>query len=220
MLVKVIRGLLVVCILAIIFGLLFPQSGVQKSNARRAEAGNTVRNIVHALKAYYSDYGHFPEIVDPLPNGRKLICVGDPACKISAGSNRLVLDVLRAIPRGPNANHALNPKQEKYLEARIAKDPKAPRDGFADGPEFSAADQGCLFDPYGHQYCILFTTDGSSTLDLSAVYSDLARPKYLIPNSVAVFSLGKDGILGGKGYEGKLHKPSSNEAPDDIVSWE
>jgi hypothetical protein len=34
------------------------------------------------------------------------------------------------------------------------------------------------------------------------------------------FSPGKDGIPGGKGYEGKLRKPSSSEPPDDIVSWQ
>jgi hypothetical protein len=33
------------------------------------------------------------------------------------------------------------------------------------------------------------------------------------------FSLGKDGIPGGKGYEGKFRKPSSRDAPADIVSW-
>ena len=34
------------------------------------------------------------------------------------------------------------------------------------------------------------------------------------------FSLGKDGIPGGKGCEGKFRKPASSEAPDDIVSWQ
>ena len=34
------------------------------------------------------------------------------------------------------------------------------------------------------------------------------------------FSPGKDGIPGGKGYEGKFRKPASSEPPDDIVSWQ
>ena len=34
------------------------------------------------------------------------------------------------------------------------------------------------------------------------------------------FSLGKDGIPGGKGYDGKFRKPASSDAPDDIVSWQ
>jgi hypothetical protein len=34
------------------------------------------------------------------------------------------------------------------------------------------------------------------------------------------FSPGKDGIPGGKGCEGKVRKPASSEAPDDIASWQ
>jgi len=101
-----------------------------------------------------------------------------------------------------------------------AVDPKNPRDGFADGPEYPESVQGCLFDPWGRQYCIVFATDDSETLDLSIIYSDLAGPEHLIRRSAAAFSLGKDGIPGGKGYEGKFRKPASTEAPDDIVSWQ
>ena len=42
----------------------------------------------------------------------------------------------------------------------------------------------------------------------------IARPP------VAAFSPGKDGIPGGKGYEGKFLKPASTEPPDDIASWQ
>ena len=103
----------------------------------------------------------------------------------------------------------------------MARDPKAPRSGFADGPAFPPSLQGCLFDPWGRQYCIVFTMDDSGTLDLSPIYSDLAGPENIIPNSAVAFSLGKDGIVGGKGYEGKFLNPSSShgEVQDDVVSW-
>ena len=194
--------------------------GDRKIICRRSATQVAVRNIVAALRSYHTDYGHFPEIVKPLPNGKKVICIGDPACKISDGANSLLFDVLRAIPRGANANHALNPHEQKYFEAGNAKDPKNPRDGFADGSEFPAALQGCLFDPWGRQYCIVFTMDDSGMIDLSAVYSDLAGPEHLIRQPVVAFSLGKDGKPGGKGYEGKLLKPKANEPPDDTVSWQ
>ena len=194
--------------------------GDRKIICRRSATQVAVRNIVAALRSYHTDYGHFPEIVKPLPNGKKVICIGDPACKISDGANSLLFDVLRAIPRGANANHALNPHQQKYFEMGRAKDPKNPRDGFADGSEYPEALQGCLFDPWGRQYCIVFTMDDSGTIDLSAVYSDLAGPEHLIRQPVVAFSLGKDGKPGGKGYEGKLLKPKSNEPPDDTVSWQ
>ncbi len=179
-----------------------------------------IKHITNALQHYRIEYGHFPEIGKPRADGKAVIYVGDPACKICENPNSLLFDVLRAIPRGPNASHALNPRQQKFIESRTARDPKNPRSGFADGPMFSAKDQSCYFDPWGRQYCIVFTTDGSDTLDLSPVYSDLAGPEHLLRMPVAAFSLGKDGLPGGKGYEGKLRKPASNEAPDDIFSWQ
>lgn len=212
--------LIVLAILAVLLGLIYPILASRKIGDRRSAEQVAVRNIVAALKSYHSDYGHFPEIVKPLPNGKRVICVGDPACKISDGANSLLFDVLRDIPRGANANHALNPHRQIYFEMGKAKDPKNPRNGFADGPEFPAALQGSLFDPWGRQYCIVFTMDDSGTIDLSAVYSDLAGPEHLIRQPVVAFSLGKDGKPGGNGYEGKLLKPKANEPPDDIVSWQ
>ena len=219
--VNLMKVLLGIAILAVLLGLIFPILSKKPTPASFAAASVTTRNIVSALKSYHTDYGHFPEIVKPLPNGKRVICIGDPACKISDGANSLLFDVLRAIPRGANANHALNPHQQKYFEWGRAKgDEKNPHDGFADGPEFPAALQGCLLDPWGRQYCIVFTMDDSGMIDLSAVYSDLAGPEHLIRQPVVTFSLGKDGKPGGKGYEGKLRRPKSNEPPDDIFSWQ
>jgi len=192
----------------------------RRGHAYRLEGATTARAIVSALKYYHNDYGYFPEIGTPLPNGKRMICVGDPACTVCSGPNSLLFDVLRDIPRGANANHALNPRKQKYWERPMAKDPKTPRNGFADGPKFPESLQGCLFDPWGRQYCIVFTMDDSRTLDLSAIYSDLAGPQNLIPNSAVAFSLGKDGIVGVKGYEGKLYNPSRTEPPNNIVSWQ
>lgn len=217
---KLLEVITLISIIAVIIGLLFPATNHPRTQARRAAAGSNVRNIVAALRSYQTDYGHFPEIGKPRADGKFAVYVGDPACKMSESSNGVVFDVLRAIPRGPNANHALNPRQQKYFEAAKAKDPKNPRDGFADGPEYSAKDQGCLFDPWGAQYCIVFTTDGSGSLDMSAVYSDLAGPEKKLRVSVAAFSLGKDGIVGSKKYPGLFREPASSSPPDDLVSWQ
>ena len=166
------RIIVLLVISAGLFSCLFlpPHSG--PTPARRAEAYATVRNIVNALKSYQNDYGKFPPIeVKGRKGGGRMLCFGDPACKISDGPNSLIFDVLRAIPRGANTNHQLNKRPQIYFEAPNAKDPKAPRSGFADGPEFPDALQGCLFDPWGRQYCIVLAIDDSGTLDLSAVYS-------------------------------------------------
>jgi hypothetical protein len=200
--------------------LLLSQSLGPRDNPPRTEAGSAVRNIVNALKNFYGDYGHFPEVAKPKGKGGQQLCFGDPACKISSGPNRLLFDVLRAIPRGPNAGHALNPRKVNYFAMRSATDRKHPRSGFADGPEFSDAVQGCLFDPWGHEYCIVMAMDDSGMLDLSSVFDDLAEEQNKVRSSVAAFSLGKDGAVGGKGYPGYLRAPGSTQAPDDIVSWQ
>ena len=214
--VRIARVLVVFLVAGVLIWLAFPVPLGHPSSARRAEAFMTVRNIVNALKLYHNDYGHFPEIGKPLTNGKRIVCVGDPACKASNGPNSLIFDVLRDIPRGPNANHALNPKQQKYFEDRAARDPKNPRSGFADGPQYSEALQGCLLDPWGRQYCIMFTMDDSGTLDVSAVYSDFD----IVRQPVVAFSLGKDGIVGGKGYEGRYRPLKATDSPDDAISWE
>jgi len=218
---RVTIAVIFVLVVAVLIGLMIRGKDSTDRRPRSPTSATTVRNIVSALKSYHNDYGKFPPIdVKALQSGKKTICFGDPACKISDGPNSLLFDVLRAIPREANANHQLNRRQQKYFEMGKAKDPKAPRDGFADGSEYPEALQGCLLDPWGRQYCIVFTMDDSDAIDLSAIYSDLAGPEHLIRVPIAVFSLGKDGIPGGKGYEGKLRKPSSNEPPDDIVSWQ
>ena len=213
------RDLVLVLLAVVLFGMLFPTRNGTVCGPRPA-AVNDIRNIVYALKSYYDDYGHFPEISKPLATGANQICVGDPACKMSESPNSAIFDVLRAIPRGPNANHTLNPHRQKYFEMGKAKDPTHPRSGFADGPEYSGKDQGCLFDPWGAQYCIVFTTDGSGELDVSAVYSDLTGPGKKLRVPVAAFSLGKDGIVGSKKYPGLFREPESSSPPDDIVSWQ
>lgn len=213
--VEVIIGILILAVVAVLLNAAITSFATP---ARRAEATSVVRNIVNAVKSYEADYGHYPTVVEAAGLGEKPVCVGDPNCKISVGPNRLLFDLLRAIPRGLNAGHLLNPRRTKYVEMELAKDRKNPRSGFADGSTFSNAVQGCLFDPWGHQYCVAYKTDGSVGLDLSAVYSDLAGSEKMIPTSVAVFSLGNDGIVDGKDYPGRLCPPSE-EHPNDVVSW-
>ena len=74
-------------------------------------------------------------------------------------------------------------------------------------------------DPWGTQYCIVLDATGNDEIaaaDVQKFYKDLD----IIRMSAVAFSLGKDGVIGGKGYEGKYRKPNSSEAPDDIVSWQ
>jgi prepilin-type N-terminal cleavage/methylation domain-containing protein len=225
----------VIAIIAILMGLLFPALSSAKENARRTKAGTAVRNIVNSCKQYVTDYGKFPPVKaaedgdaggggggssGDEPEANEYYSFGDiekGKCKVN---NNELFDVLRAIARGENENHKLNKRQSRYFEDQKATDPKNPREGFLDGPEFPKEKLGQLVDPWGTQYCVILDKDGDEQVNLGAIFEDLAAPTNTIRFSALSFALAKDGKLGGKGYEGRLRKERSSEAPDDIVSWQ
>jgi prepilin-type N-terminal cleavage/methylation domain-containing protein len=214
--------LTVIAIIAVLMGLLFPALSGAKEQARRADAGTAVRNIVSACKSYYNDYGKFPPVSGALEgdvNKNGYYSFGDTSAGKCKVENSSLFDILRAISRGDNEGHKLNKRQQKYFEMGKAKDPKNPRGGFCDGSEFTK-NQGALMDPWGAQYCVVLDADDDGTIDMGAFYSDLAGESNVIRVGAASFSMAKDNIRGAKGYEGKLRKPSSSEAPDDVVSWQ
>ena len=214
--------LTVIAIIAILMGLLFPALSAAKEQARRAAASTAVRAIVGACKGYQTDYGKFPPVPAALTgdvNTGGYYAFGDKTSGGCQVTNEQLFDILRSIPRGANNNNALNKRQQKYFEMGKAKDPKSPRDGFIDGSEFTTGTQGQLMDPWGTQYCIVLDAADTGTIDMKAFYTDLGGAN-LLRVSAAVFSMGKDGKRGGKGYEGKFRKTGSSEAPDDVVSWQ
>jgi prepilin-type N-terminal cleavage/methylation domain-containing protein len=214
----------VIAIIAILMGLLFPAMSGAREGARRGKAGTVVRNIVNACKGYSSDYGKYPPVPAALDGGGgggansdSTLSFGDQQEGLCKVSNNELFDVLRAIGRGANEEHVLNKRQQKYFEESKATDPKNPRDGFCDGKEFDTELQGRLMDPWGGQYCVVLDADGDEVIKMSSFYSDLTDD---LRFSAVAFALAKDGKRGGKGYEGKFKKDKSNEAPDDIVSWQ
>ena len=204
----------VIGILFVLAALLFTGPVPARESARRAKAQTILKDIITATENYKTDYGRYPRIAPSMP-GENMIGVGLPAAD-GTTINRDLFDVLRAIPRGANAKHALNARQTKYFEQPRATDPKHPREGFADGSQFPAVLQGTLFDPWGTPYCIVFETDSDGTLDLHTIYADVP----VVKSGIVAFSLGKDGKPGGKAYPGLTRKVGSKEAPDDIISWE
>jgi type II secretory pathway pseudopilin PulG len=209
--------LVVLAVLLALAMLLLPSIN-SRPPALRSKSAVVIRHIVNALKAYENDHGSLPKIGQPRNPSEKLLIVGEAIVGASVG-NEAVFDVLRSIPRGPNAGHALNPRQQKYYEDQLATDPKNPREGFADGKTFADEVQGRLFDPWGSQYCIVVETDDDRLLNLGTIYRDLAGPEKDLRYSVVAFSLGKDKAPGGKGYSGFFRRPNSVGVTDDIASW-
>lgn len=214
--------LTVIAIIAILMGLLFPALSAAKEQARRTAAMNAVRGIVNACKLYQNDYGKFPPVPSALVgtvDTTGYYAYGDTTtggCKLT---NNELFDILRSIARGVNTGNVMNKRQQKYFEMGKAKDPATPRDGFIDGSGYTGT-QGQLMDPWGTQYCIVLDAADTGTIDMGTFYTDLAGANNVLRVSAAVFSMGKDGKRGGKGFENQLRKSGSSEAPDDVVSWQ
>jgi len=213
----------VIAIIAVLMGLLFPHLASARDSARRQTAATVVRNVVNACNSYKQDYGFYPKVVaakDSSSTDNPYMSFGesDAHCK---SDNNALFDILRAISNdGENKDHALNPKQTKYYEGKKATDKNNPRDGFQDGSEFTSSKRGQLMDPWGKQYCFILETDSNEELNIGTYYSDLGKKEDVVRFGAVGICLGKDGILGGKGYEGKYRKEKSTEAPDDVVSWQ
>ena len=228
--------LTVIAIILVLMGLLFPALQGARDNARRTDAGTIVRNIVNAAKAYSNDYGKYPPIADALKTEASsggnsgqtqgsYYAYGDleiGADKVGVSTNQL-FDVLRAIAASPhNDDHKLNRRQQKYFDGKKAADVviRKTRGGFADGQEFTDR-KGRFYDPWGTEYFIVLDADGNEEINVGAFWTDMADENGTVRFSAGAFSLGKDAVFGGKGYNGMFRKSSgSNEAPDDIVSWQ
>ena len=216
----------VIAIIAILMGLLFPAISGAKETARRGQAATVIKSIVNASKSYANDYGKYPPIDSASSGGGSggggatadtYYSYGDTKNGKCKEDNNELFDVLRAIDRGANVKHVMNKRQQRYFEEKKATDPKLPREGFADGKEFSDDIQGQLFDPWGNQYCVVLDGDGDEILKMGSFFTDLSDD---LRFSAVAFSMGKNGDIGGKGYQGRLRKSKSSEAPDDLVSWE
>jgi prepilin-type N-terminal cleavage/methylation domain-containing protein len=212
----------VMAIISILMGLLVPMISMARTTARVTKAKTVSKAIVAACKNYVTDYGKYPPIPGALATAANASAAGyysygdtqTAKCKVT---NNQLFDVLRAIDREPNGSHKLNRRKQRYFEESKATEVRNPRDGFADGKDFPSELQGQLLDPWGKQYCVILDADGDESLKVDDFFQDLTEP---LRDTAVAFSLGKNNEIGGKGYQGRFRKERSDEAPEDIVSWE
>lgn len=211
--------LAVVAIMSVLMAMLLSGIKAIKDHARSASALTTVHGIVAAVQHYETDYGRLPDVTAPgqsdSSSGGNDVLVGDEAANITAHPNRLLFWTLRAIPEGPNANDAQNPRKTVYFEKGSVQDPTRPKEGFLDGSRGSDDARGCLFDPWGTQYNVALDANSDQVVDLTAQYVDAIgadAPRV----RVGAFSLGADKKLGTNG-DRQLGVPPKKA--DDLVSW-
>jgi prepilin-type N-terminal cleavage/methylation domain-containing protein len=211
--------LIVITIIAILMGLLFPAFRSVQDQAKRAQAKNDETQIATAVTAYFTEYGKYP-LIDVKQGFDTLY--GDPG---GSYGNEDVFNVLRALPIGVNAGDVLNSRKIVFFNGASAKDAVHPRSGFATqdttGENGSSIKTGAFVDPWGNTYMVAIDGDyDGSTIDYLP-YSDLNYTQLNTSGGVkpgvgaACFgvSFGKDGKQGTKG-DGKY------KGSDDVVSWQ
>lgn len=229
--------LVVISVIVVLAGLLFPVMGGVQERAKRLQAATDEQTIVNAVKNYATEYGKYPlpASADGGSTGapRDVIC--GPTTTSGGGadfSNDRLFNVLRGLPTNDQGQaggtaHLLNPRQVVFLETRDARDPAAPRAGVST----AANTRGQWMDPWGMAYVVFVDGDYDNVINqarFTGVYRASTADHAPAPaTAVAAASFGKDrvagtktrssgggGSAGGNG-DGDYAKPGC----DDVLSW-
>jgi prepilin-type N-terminal cleavage/methylation domain-containing protein len=252
--------LVVIAIIGILAAMLLPALAPAKTAAKKAQAKTEMSSLVTAIEAYDQDYSRFPmtqpEQTAAGTNDFTIGFVQYPQANITwtpstasaalpylgysydNNSNAVaILMDMTAYPNGnptANANHVYNPKQVKYLNAKMSGDTNSPGVG-----------TDLIYrDPWGNPYVITMNTSyneqGTSDIFYSqqAVSQNPPPPGYsqtgynglFNPNVNATTQTQKDNFL----YHGKVMVWSAGankkvdsgdpatdlENRDNILSWQ
>ena len=162
---RTLGGLLIAMVIA---ALLFPVGGGRPEDERGVTAKRDVLSLTTALKAYYTEYGKWPDFT------------GDG---LFLDENRQA-QLLRTLCGKDEAN---NPRKIVFFEGKTATKVLGTRGQYRGG--FSP-ETGAYLDPQGHPYRIAIDADYDNVV--ANPYSD--DPP--IQTVVIVWSLGKDGQQG------------------------
>ena len=192
---------MVIAIIAILVGLLFPAFKAVQNQARSTQAKNDLTQIVNAVNAFYTDYGKYPisTTVDTtfgpggIPATNETLFTELRGCTAAAGS----------CP----AAAAINTRQIVFISPLDVKDPANPRSGIGT----ATANKGQYFDPWGNNYVVRI--DGDYNNQVANPYSANAGATPNLQIGVIAWSLGSDGA-GGSGDK------NAGTAADDVISWQ
>ena len=201
--------LLVIVIIAVLAAMVLPTlSG--RGPALKAKARTEEADIINAINAFEADYGRFPiSTNEQIAAGTNDFTTGMMAGfgtgpKYSYDNNSNVIAILMDLQYFPNGDptvnlhHAMNPRQTKYLNARLSG--YDPRTG---GKPFSGVDNtGIYRDPWGNPYVI--TMDVNEDGQCNDLLYSLRAVSQNLPGSTNTV-----------GYNG-LSNTNITTAPDDF----
>lgn len=169
-----IEMLVVIAIIGILAGLLFPAIKGAMTKAKSGQARNDVKAIENAIRQYYTEYGKLP--VRDADQG-----IADVS--YTSANQYEIINILRAVASGWNASHALNPRRIVFYEPPSRK-------GAVDG-------SGNILDPWQQVYYIKLDNNYDGTVDYgSRVFQRLAVLVSYGPNKNQDFwNSGSDDIV-------------------------
>jgi prepilin-type N-terminal cleavage/methylation domain-containing protein len=259
--------LVVIAIIGILAAMTLTALAAAKKHALVVKARAEVADIANSITAYDADYSRFPIspgeqsvaggndfttglIATPQPQNPAVswLKVGASASN-SYDNNSNVVAILMDMTVYPNGdqtanfNHLKNPKQVKYLNAKMSGyDPKNPSSSLAGGVD----NTGVYRDPWGNPYIITMNTSysmeastgpqGTSDLFYSqqgvsqvslnnpAGYNGLSNPSttapapnsdnFLFHGKVMVWSAGPDGKIN------SAQNAVNGDNKDNVLSWQ
>jgi type II secretory pathway pseudopilin PulG len=213
----------IMAIIAILAGLLFPAFSTVMERARKTEAKNDLTQIVTAVNAYYTEYGKYP-----LTGGTDVTYTGATAGIVSGSSNAALIDVLRnntaSVVNGTIVT-TWNPRGIVFIQPPTSK---------VSNPAKSGIDPtGVWYDPWGSPYNV--GIDGNyNNIARAPSYTDLATNYTTATDAsgdigvgagVIAWALGKNGALGGgppaTGFSSSEGGTASNfSGSGDVISWQ
>ena len=241
--------LVVIAIIGILAAMLLPALAAAKTAAKKAQAKMEMGSIVTAIEGYDQDYSRYPITKEEqaaagandfttgfVPNPQANVIWTSPHYSDDNNSNVVaILMDMTAYPNGnstANANHVYNPKQVKYLNAKLSGDP-----GTGSQPLGGVDNNGIYRDPWGNPYVITMnasyneqgTSDifycqrevsqqnaGSGT-GYNGLFNPNANPdtdNFLYHGKVMVWSAGANGKIDA------TDPATDHENKDNVLSWQ
>src|SRR5262249_49111371 len=160
--------LVVVAIIGILVGLLFPAFKAVQNQARSTQAKNDLTQIVNAVNAFYTDYGKYP-LPSTATAGADCVFTASISGVPNSYGNDWLLNELRACTAaGPSCSSNLNTpiinaRQVVYLSPPIVKDATNPKSGICPTGG-NAANVGRFYDPWGAPYNIIMDSNYDNTV--------------------------------------------------------
>jgi len=199
----------VVLLLIVLAALLLPVGGPPRKRSPIGEARTDVQALANAIEAYQSAYGHFPvspEVQDwaktaggdvtfggEFSNGSVPPHLGTLMLDRRRLNNAEVIAVVMDLTTYPggaptiNTNHALNPRQIKFLNAKFSNPVNA-----GSKPLPGVDKNGVYRDPWGNPYIITMDLNGDGLVD-DVFYGEAGVSQY--STGADHYSVGLNGLV-------------------------